>query len=272
MQAEEALVPGAPVVERPPTVPRKRQQGTAGTAEVSRTPYELPIVESCVSCPFLKERLFCDLPQPALKELDAISSSATYPKGAVLFVEGQAPRGVFIICHGRVKLVAESKRGSSLILRIANPGEIVGLPGTISGKPYGATAEALEPIQANFIPRETFLQFLRQYGEVTLRVAEMLAEIYHTTYEEVRCLGLSWTAEEKLARLLVSLPTGQPQENGRVRPSLTLTHEEIAEIIGLSRETVTRLIAGLKRKQLVEVHGSTLIIKNKAGLERLCTT
>ena len=86
-----------------------------------------------------------------------------------------------------------------MILRIAEAGEVVGLPGTISGKQYEATAEALEPIQANFIPREAFLSFLRHHGEVTLPIAEILCGVYHATYLEVRNLGLSASGNESCA-------------------------------------------------------------------------
>ena len=156
-----------------------------------KTPYGLKVIENCLTCPLYKDRLFCNLAPKALAGLDAISSLATYPKGAILFVEGQEPRGVFVICNGRVKLFASSAGGKSLILRIADPGELIGLPGTISGKPYEVTAEAQEPIQANFIPRKPFLEFLRAHGEVALRVAETLSDIYYATYREVRYLGLS---------------------------------------------------------------------------------
>src|SRR5271163_52098 len=139
-----------------------------------KTPYALEIIANCLGCPLRQDRLFCNLAPPALAGLDAISSAAIYPKGAILFVEGQEPRGVFVICNGRVKLSANSADGKSLILRIADPGEVVGLPGTISGKPYEVTAEALEPIQTNFVPREEFLKFLREHGEVAVRVAEIL--------------------------------------------------------------------------------------------------
>jgi CRP/FNR family transcriptional regulator, cyclic AMP receptor protein len=238
-----------------------------------KTPYGLQVIESCLSCPLHKERLFCNLPQNVLEGLDAISSTATYPKGAVLFVEGQQPRGVFVICNGRVKLSASSADGKSLILRIADPGEIVGLPGTMSGKAYEATAEALEPIQANFIRRNDFMQFLKDHGEAAVRVAEILSDILHATYQEVRYLGLSSSAAEKLARFLLDLPAERSSRgtegDGRPRATLTLTHEEIAETVGLSRETVTRLFGDFKRRNLVEVHGSTLIIANKAGLEEV---
>lgn len=237
------------------------------STEPMKTPYGLQVIESCLKCPMTKEQLFCNLSPNTIASLDAISTSATYPKGAILFVEGQEPRGVFILCNGRVKLSASSAAGKSMILRFANAGEVVGLPGTILGRPYEDTAEALEPIQANFIPRHDFLQFLRQHGEASLRVSEMLCHIYYATYQEVKYLGLSGSAAEKFARFLLDRASSEEGDNGTVRATLTLTHEEIGGLIGLSRETVTRLFTTFKRKQFIEVHGSTLIVKNKAGLQ-----
>lgn len=233
------------------------------------TPYGLKVIESCLTCPMHKDRFFCNLPQRAVEALDAISSSATYPKGAILFVEGQEPRGVFILCNGRVKLSAGSMGGKSLILRMVEPGEVIGLPGTISGLPYGLTAEAHQPVQASFIRREDFMHFLREHGEVAVRVAEMLCHIYQATFQEVKYLGLSGSAIQKLARFILDLPDTRDSGNGPNRTKVTLTHEEIAEMVGSSRETVTRLFATLKKKQLIEVHGSTLIVKNRPGLEKL---
>jgi CRP/FNR family cyclic AMP-dependent transcriptional regulator len=251
-------------------IPRKNRRTmlSAGAAQAP-SPYGLEVVESCVTCPMAKGRPFCDLPHDALAGLDSISSQATYPKGAVLFVEGQEPRGAFVICNGRVKLTANSADGKSLILRIADPGEVVGLPATISGRPYELTAEALEPIQANFIPRNEFLQFLREHGEAALKTAEMLCHIYHATHQEIKYLGLTGSAAQKLARFLLDRSGSEGPNGGAVRLTLSLTHEEIAEIIGSSRETVTRLFASFKKKQLIEVHGSALTIKSRTSLEKV---
>src|SRR6266700_2382640 len=145
---------------------QRRRRRIMRVTDTMKTPYGLQLIESCLTCPLTKDRLFCNLSQRSLEGLDAISSSATYPKGAILFVEGQDPRGVFVLCNGRAKLTASAADGKSLILRIADPGELVGLPGTISGTPYEVTAEALEPLEANFIPRDAFLHFLRENGEV----------------------------------------------------------------------------------------------------------
>ncbi len=250
---------------------RNKNGGGTHATEASKkpSPYGLEVIESCLTCQLKKDRLFCDLSHGALARLDSISSRATYPKGAVLFVEGQEPRGAFIICNGRVKLTANSADGRSLILRIADPGEVVGLPATISGRPYELTAEALEPIEANFIPRNEFLQFLREHGEAALRTAEMLCHIYHATHQEIKYLGLTGSAAEKLARFLLDRSSSEGQNGGAIRLTLTLTHQEIAEMIGASRETVTRLFASFKKQQLVEVHGSALTIKNRDGLEKL---
>lgn len=234
-----------------------------------RAPYGLEVIESCLSCPQREDRLFCNLAPPAVEALSAITSAAVYPKGATLFVEGQSPRGVFILCAGKVKLSTSSADGKTLILRISEPGEVLGLPATVTGKPYELTADVIEPAQANFISREHFLEFLREHGEAALRVAQQLGETYHTAIAEMRTIGLSRSVGEKLARFLLELAAHHEKGKGEIKFTLTLTHEEIAQMIGASRETVTRLFGDFKRKQLLQVHGSTIIINDKAALESL---
>ena len=234
-----------------------------------RAPYGLEIIENCVVCPHREDRLFCNLSPAAVQHLAKITSPSSYPKGATLFVEEQAPRGVFILCTGRVKLSTSSADGKTLIVRISEAGEVLGLPATITGKPYELTAEVMEPTQANFISRADFLNFLREYGEAALRVAQQLGETYHSAISEMRTIGLSHSVKEKLARFLLDLCADRGTDGNEIRLKMTLTHEEIAQVIGASRETVTRLFSDFKKKQLVQVKGSTLIIRKKSGLESL---
>lgn len=245
----------------------RREGGILRGSDPMRAPYGLEIIESCLSCAHREDRLFCNLPPTAVQRLASITSPASYPKGATLFVEGQSARGVFILCNGRIKLSTSSADGKSLIVRIAEPGEVLGLPATITGKPYELTAEVIEPAQANFIARQDFLAFLREHGEAALRVAQQLGETYHSAIAEMRTIGLSHSVGEKLARFLLDLSSGHDKGKGELRVTLTLTHEEIAQVIGASRETVTRLFGEFKKKQFLQVKGSTLIIKDKAGLE-----
>jgi CRP/FNR family cyclic AMP-dependent transcriptional regulator len=234
-----------------------------------RTPYGLNIIESCLTCQFREERLFCNLSPAAVQRLNEIKSTASYPKAAVLFIEGQLPRGVFILCSGKAKLSTSSSDGKTIILKIAEPGEVLGLSATISNRPYEVTVELMEPTQANFIHREDFLKFLKDHGEAALQVAEQLSRNYHSAYQEIRTLGLSTSASEKFARLLLEWSADAVKSPHPNQLKLTLTHEEIAEMIGTSRETVSRLFSDFKKKQLLQLKGSTLTIRNKPALERM---
>lgn len=244
-------------------------EGLTPVEDKSKTPYGLKVITSCLGCQLIHNRAFCRLPQPALAELDAISSSSIYPTGAILFVEGQEPLGVFVVCNGRLKLSTSSSQGKSVIVRVAEPGEVLGLPATLSGKPYDLTAEVLEPVQVNFIRRGAFLQFLHNHADAAVRVAEILSDVYHHTVSEVRYLGLSASTPQKLARFLLDLPANSAQQNPRPRITLTLKQREIADVIGSTRETVTRLFTRFRKSGWIDVHGSTLIIKDRKALESL---
>jgi CRP/FNR family cyclic AMP-dependent transcriptional regulator len=234
-----------------------------------RSPYELQRAENCVTHAHKESRLFSNLPPLALRRLSEITASATYPKGAALFVEGQPSRGVFNLCAGHVKLSTSSADGKTLILSISEPGDVLGLPATISGRPYEVSADVIEPAKTDFIPRSDFLNFLREFGEAALRVAQELSETYQTAVAEMRTISLSHSAGEKLARFILDWGAHHPSEDGMIRFSLPLTHEEIAQMIGASRETVTRLFADMKRKNLLCVKGSSITIQDKPGLEQL---
>jgi len=234
-----------------------------------RAPYGLNIIDNCLTCPVREEHLFCNLSRPAVQKLNEIKSTAVYPKSAMLFIEGQQPRGVFVLCTGKAKLSTSSSDGKTIILKISEPGDVLGLNATISNRPYEATAEMVEPGQANFIARDALLQFLREHGEVALRVAEQLSRNYYSAYEEIRTLGLSNSPSEKFAKLLLAWSGDAAHSTDLPHVKLTLTHEEIAEMIGTTRETVSRLFSEFKKKQLLQVKGSTLIIRNKLALERM---
>ena len=233
-----------------------------------RAPYGLNILDNCLTCPVREEHVFCNLPAAAVQKLNEIKSTAVYPKSAMLFIEGQQPRGVFVLCAGKAKLSTSSAEGKTIITKISEPGDVLGINATISNRPYEVTAEMIEPGQANFISRDALLHFLREYGEVAVRVAEQLSRNYYAAYEGIRALGLTSSPTERFAQLLLgwsnAVSNGDP-----LQLKLTLTHEEIAEIIGTTRETVSRLFSQFKKKQLVQLKGATLIIRNKAALKEM---
>lgn len=234
-----------------------------------RAPYGLNILDNCLSCPFRGEHLFCNLAVPAGQRLNEIKSTAVYPKGAMLFIEGQLARGVFVLCSGKVKLSTTSREGKTIITKISEPGDVLGLNAVISNRPYEVTAEMMEPGQANFIPRDSLMLMLKDFPEASMRVAQQLSRNYYTAYEEIRTLGLAASPSEKFAKLLLSWSTKTTQNDGSSHVKLTLTHEEIAEIIGTTRETVSRLFSEFKKKQLMQSKGATLVIRSRVALEKI---
>src|SRR3954466_14238964 len=124
------------------------------------TPYNLDVHNDCADCNVHTERTFCNMGPETMSELDSIKFTGIYPKGSLLFVEGEQPRGVFVLCSGRAKLTMSSSEGKRLITKIAEPGEIIGVSASILGKPYEVTAETVEPSQVNFIRRDDFLRLL----------------------------------------------------------------------------------------------------------------
>lgn len=234
-----------------------------------RAPYGLNILDNCLSCPVRGEHLFCNLGVPAAQRLNEVKSTAVYPKGAMLFIEGQMARGVFVLCSGKVKLSTTSREGKTIITKISEPGDVLGLNAVISNRSYEVTAEMMEPGQANFIPKDSLTLMLRDFPEASMRVAQQLSRNYYTAYEEIRTLGLAASPSEKFAKLLLSWSTKTTQNDGSSQVKLTLTHEEIAEIIGTTRETVSRLFSEFKKKQLMQSKGATLVIRSRVALEKI---
>lgn len=238
--------------------------------EKPRTPYGLEIIQNCLTCQVREGALFCNLSSPALSELDSMRQTSMYPAGAVLFMEGEPVRGLYVLCSGRVKLTASSPQGRSVIIRVANAGEVLGLSGTISDMTYVASAETLEPTQVNFLPRADFLRFLQRQPEVSFRVAQHLSMELRRAYHQVALMVLSPNVRARLAGLLLDEAhrDGKPLEKG-ARFQLRFTHQELAEIIGTSRETVSRLLSDFRDAGLIQTRGASLTVVDPEKLRSI---
>jgi CRP/FNR family transcriptional regulator len=234
-----------------------------------KTPYGLAIIDSCMDCKMRQPGFFCAFSREVLSTLDVSSRHSVLPAGAVLFVEGQMPRGIFILCSGRVKLSTTSKEGKVLLLKLAEGGEALGLSAAISGSTYQMTAETATPCQVNFVDRKDLLKLLQDQSEVGMRAAQILSFEFQEAYRDIQDLVLSRSSTGKLARLLLSCSPAQISKLAESRLRSTMTHEEMAQRIGSSRETVTRLLSDMKKRELIRLDGATLVIRNRTALEAL---
>ena len=148
------------------------------------------IQQSCFTCDFRPDRIFCDMPADSLKAFEEIKTVKNYARNTVLFAEGRPVKGIYLLCDGRAKLSICSDSGRRLTLRIAGPGEVLGLGAALSNTPYEITVELLDTSQVVFIRRKDVTKFLRDHPEVCMQVVRMLSQDLHGAYERVRNIGM----------------------------------------------------------------------------------
>ena len=146
---------------------------------------------SCVHCDTRPEHAFCDMPEQPLRAFDAMKSLAQYPKGSILFAEGRPSRGIFLLCSGRAKLTVCSEAGKRLLVRVAGPGEVLGLGATLTASNCELNCELLDNSMVAFIKRKDLVPFLRQNPDICMKIVETLSKDLHGAYERVRNVGMA---------------------------------------------------------------------------------
>src|SRR5271170_3604867 len=227
------------------------------------------LFDSCMECRHRGLRLFCSLSDASLQRLDEIGMHVALPGRAVVFSESQASKAVFIVCEGQLKLSASSSAGRTMILKLAGPGDLLGLSAILNELPYEVTAETLEPTVLKSVRRAEFLEFLQAFGEVGTKTAQVMAKEYREVFLDARRLALSGSASGRLARLLLEWAATAACGKPELRFTMALTHEELASMAGTSRETVTRLLNRYERDGLMARHGSSLVILDPDRLDQL---
>ena len=217
---------------------------------------------------YRKGEFFKALPAAALTDLEPLLAPSAYPSNVVLFTETQPASGIYVVLDGEVRLSINSSVGRRLSFHIAKAGEVLGLSSTLSGGAYEMTADTLYPAKVAHVSRQVFLHFLARHPDVYPIVTREISRSFNLACEQLRMVALSTSVPERLARLLLvwSDEPGQKPESG-ARCRLSLTHEEIGEFIGASRETVTRTLSVFKNRRLVAQHGCTLTIPSRMALE-----
>lgn len=212
---------------------------------------------------------FMGLSPDVLEEFESMEHCAYYEDGSLLFREGQFPECVYVVIEGSVKLSMSSTDGRRLTHRVASRGELVGMTAVILDIPYDSTAEAIHTCKVGSISKREFFAFLLRHPETQSAVMKALSVQYTELCETLRLLNLSSKATKKIARLLLNWASAGEGTGNVSRIRFFLTHEEIGQFVGASRETVTRTLAEFKHKRLIELNGSVMTIRNKLALEKI---
>ena len=226
---------------------------------------------SCLSCPASgSERGFCGHLHPtSLNQFQGAGLPIEYPSGVTIFRKGQQAFGVHIICSGRVKLGDICDRGRAIIVRISGPGYSLGLTTALAKKPYSLTAETLEPVQAKFISRADFIRIKKTNPQISECIIEQLSHDLLSAQESMLRSFLHTSARPKLASLLIAWAgEGKQPADGSVRVPMNLTHQQIGQMLGISRETVSRSIKEFRDAGVIKMKGATFEILDEPRLKK----
>ena len=234
--------------------------------QLAKSEYKAPVVMANPNC----KQPFSNLSADAQARLNAIGSDMDYTRGYSLFIEGQPSQCVYIILSGRVKLSVTSREGKTMIMRIAEAGDVLGLSAAMNGSDYEVSAEALEFSRVKVLRSRDFIDFLRKYPEAAMEATQCVLREYKFMFKDVCRLGLPTTVTGRLANLLLDWREKRFEEGHTdSRMVMTLTQEEIAGMTGTSRETVSRVLQQFQRDKLISIKGVSLTVLRPEALEQL---
>lgn len=220
---------------------------------------KLPSVH-CQTCTSRGRSVFCDLSADHLKEIDQAKTTNQYQPHQVVFYEGNQPYGLYCIASGKVKIYKSDVQGHQQIVRLAGPGDLIGYRCLLSGEPYSATAETLEGAQICFIDKKTFFHILETHPATAFHVFSLLAHDLGRA-ENLLVDMVHKNIRERLAELFIVFEKKYGEKtNQGVRLKISLTREELAELIGTTQESVIRLITEFKQDGLISVEGREITL------------
>jgi CRP/FNR family transcriptional regulator len=224
-------------------------------------------MSKCHNCPNAGKHAFCSLGDDARSFLESQSIGVEYPRGSVLFREGDQCDAVYIVCSGKLKVSVTSREGRTMILRIADGGDVLGMSAALGGEPFEVTAEALEPSRVRVLHLKSLEQLLHHFSGAAICAAKALAEDYKVAFDDARRLSLPETPAGRLASLLLHW-AGEAKDT---TPTITmaLTHEELASMTATTRETITRTLGRFRKEKLISIRGVALTLLQPSALEQL---
>ena len=193
--------------------------------------------------------------------------NSVHGRGTVILAEGEPARGVYVLRSGRATLSISSSEGRVVMLRMVQAGDVLGLNAVLRNLPYDATVKALEPCRTDFVSRNELLDFIQQSESGAQAVLNVLSQELAELSDRVKLLLLPQTVNGRLARLLLEWSKANGAETTRV--DRVFTHEEMAQMICSSRETVTRILAALSKESVIRMTPDSILICNRLALEKI---
>ena len=252
---------------------RKTQQWQAHAAQVTfNSGWSVPtphlVSSNCEFLSWAKDTSLGTLPVEALRKLESIMSIVDYRCRRHLVPGTRATIQVFVVLDGDVRLSLQDIGGRKLTFRIAKRGAVLGMHSALFGSLSEWSADTLYPSKIALITRGDFLRFAQRYPEVNRLATVELMTILRYACATLHIVGLSSCVRERLASQLLVWGERGKKTGDQTQFCMALTHAQIAEFIGATRETVTRALTAFKERGLVEIRGCTLKIPSTTALRK----
>ena len=228
-----------------------------------------PAIPECAVCPNRESSDICQLVPSVEEPFGLIKRRAMYQAGQFVFYEGHVALGLYILCQGRVKLTRLNRKGQQRLVDILDSGQLLEKQAFQEQPVHQVTCEVLEPSQICLLDRTSFLSFLKEHGELAVKLVQVLSKEMTAVLNAADQFAFT-PARERLARLLLELGDrfGKHDETG-VRITLKLKREDLAQMTAVTVETVVRLLHDFQEEHLIMVHGRELMIINVDRLTKI---
>ncbi len=222
---------------------------------MSTSAYAIPlqVPSKCRTCKNLRQHSFCDLPSEVLAELERVKKFRDYAPGERIFREGEPVDELMIVCEGAVTLTFSASGGNVMMLGLSECGEMLGLSSHLSGHPHETTADALVNTKIACISTADFIRLCDRFPAFSKNINLELSHKVNRAYDKIRLVGSGLSVSQRLAAWLLQMQAEHADDEGRIR--ITLTHEQMAQLLGVTRESITRALSKFKRDGVIVVRG-----------------
>ncbi len=221
----------------------------------------------CESCPSRVKSVFHNITTTDLSGVDRDKSCYMLKRGEVVFNEGNLPHGLYCVKKGKIKIFKTGNEGKDQIIKFAKPGDVIGYRSLLSGEKYTSSASCIEETEICFIPKTALLDMVTTNSCLAMNLMKVACHELGDASKIITNLAQKST-RERLAEMILILKENFGLDNeGSI--DVTLTREEIANLVGTATESVIRLLAELKEEGLIELNGKRIVVINQQGLIRV---
>lgn len=211
--------------------------------------------------------LFHDLSPEEIDTIGGLARVRNYKKNMIIFMEGEPGEALYFVISGKVKISKTTEDGREQILHLLQHGDVFAEVVLIDGGPYPATAEVIETAQIGMLMNKEVENLVRSNADIAIKLLKIMSKRLRLAQRQVRDLALKDTYG-RLAGMLLMLGKEHGTETDEgVRIELPLSRQELANLIGTTRETVTRILGDFKKYKCIELEKQAIILIDRAKLK-----